>query len=68
MAKRSAKLSDTAILRREQKAAVQLEEQRLEITRELEKLMVKYSKLTGIKELRERKYKVGVAPNDWQKR
>lgn len=67
MKKRSAKLSDTAIARREGIAAAALESQRLELTRELEKLMVKYSKLTGYKELRQRKYKVGAAPNDWHK-
>ena len=40
MKKRSAKLSDTAIARREGIAAAALESQRLELTRELEKLMV----------------------------
>ena len=67
MKKRSAKLADTAIARREGFAAAALESQRLELTRELEKLMVKYSKLTGNKDLRVRKFKVGQAPNDWQK-
>ena len=66
MKKKTAALGQTyAILDRTSEAA-ELEKRRLDITREMEKLMKEYSKITGDKQYSERKRKVGSAPNDWK--
>ena len=44
-----------------------LEEERLEIVREIEKIMKRYAKISGCRRLSRRTAKVGKAPNDWQK-
>ena len=41
-----------------------LEEQRDEVVRRIEKLMIRISKETRIRRLRERKYPLGDSPND----
>lgn len=45
-----------------------LEEERLEIITEIEKIMKRYAKISGNRRLGRRAAKVGKAPNDWQKR
>ncbi len=44
-----------------------LELDRLELTKQMEELAVQYSKISGIKSLRRRRYKVGRAPNDYKR-
>ena len=41
-----------------------LEEQREDVLRRIEKLMVRISKETGMRRLRDRKFPLGDAPND----
>ncbi len=41
-----------------------LEEQRDEVVRRIEKLMVRISRETGMRRLRSRKYPLGSSPND----
>ena len=41
-----------------------LEEQRDDVVRRIEKLMVRISKETGMRRLRDRKFPLGDAPND----
>lgn len=43
-----------------------LEKQRLEVNRKLERLMKRYSKLTGDRKPAIRKARIGYAPNDWK--
>lgn len=43
-----------------------LEQDRLELTRQMEELCRRYAKISGNKKLAKRKFKVGRAPNDWQ--
>ena len=47
---------------------IRLELERLKVARELEETMQKHSRLTGIRLVPRRKYKVGRAPNDWSGR
>lgn len=64
--KKTAALGQTyAVLDRTSEAA-DLEKRRLAITREMEKLMKEYARITGDKQYSERKRKVGSAPNDWK--
>ncbi len=44
-----------------------LENEKLEIKKEIEKLMRQYAKISGYKVLGRRANKVGKAPNDWKK-
>lgn len=44
--------------------AERLEEQREDVVRRIEKLMVRISKGTGMRQLRDRKFPLGDAPND----
>jgi hypothetical protein len=46
--------------------AAKLEKERLELKKEMEKLMKKYAKATGLRKLGRRKYKLGKAPNDFK--
>ena len=46
--------------------AEKLENERLELKKEMEKLMKQYAKLTGNSKLGKRQHKVGKAPNDFQ--
>ncbi len=64
--KKNSKLAETEAVKSRIGIAQQLEAERLEVKREIEKLMVEYAKATGIKKYAKRKYKVGKAPNDWQ--
>lgn len=63
--KKSAKIADTKVETTRMEKAHQLESERLALKKEIEKLMVKYAKLTGQKKLKKRKHKVGKAPNDY---
>ena len=47
---------------------VRLELERLKVEGELEETMQKHLRLTGIRLVPKRKYKVGRAPNDWSDR
>jgi hypothetical protein len=51
-------------MRREEIA--RLERKRLEINRQLERMMKRYAKLTGERKIGRRRFKVGYAPNDWR--
>lgn len=66
--KHDARLSETEFVRDRSYEAEDLELQRLDIVREIEKLMVEYANESGISKLKERKHKVGNAPNDWNKK
>ena len=56
-------LSDISDKQRKQKIE-RLEEQRDDVVRRIEKLMVRISKETKMYKLRDRKYPLGEAPND----
>ena len=56
-------VSDMTEKQRTQKAE-RLEEQRDDVIRRIEKLMVRISKETRMRRLRERKFPLGDAPND----
>lgn len=45
--------------------AYELESEKMQVKREIEKIMKEYAKVSGIKSLKKRPYKVGKAPNDW---
>ena len=45
--------------------AYELEQEKMKIKREMEKIMKQYAKLSGLKSLGKRAYKVGKSPNDW---
>ena len=64
--KKNAKLAETEAVQSRAGLAQQLEIERLEVKREIEKLMVQYAKVTGIKKYAKRKYKLGQAPNDYK--
>lgn len=64
--KKSAKLAETDANQSRMSQAQKLEMERLEVKRDMEKLMVQYAKLTGLKKLAKRKDKVGKAPNDYK--
>ena len=57
-------LADMSDKQRKAKAE-RLEEQREEVVRRIEKLMVRISRETRMRRLRDRKYPLGDAPNDW---
>lgn len=56
--------SNMVSMRREEIA--RLERKRLEINRKLERMMKRYAKLTGERNIGRRKFNVGYAPNDWR--
>lgn len=56
-------VSDMTDKQRKDKVA-RLEEQRDDVVRRIEKLMVRISKETRMRRLRERKYPLGDSPND----
>lgn len=56
--------SNMVSMRREEIA--RLERKRLEINRQLERMMKRYAKLTGERKIGHRRFKVGYAPNDWR--
>ena len=64
MKKKSSALVDSYAVRGRHSETEALERRRLEIKRELEKLMDDYANLTGNKELK-RRHPIGSAPNDW---
>ena len=64
--KKSSTLAESATVTSRASEAKTLEEKKLGIKRELEELMVAFSKETGDKSYKARKYKVGKAPNDWR--
>lgn len=64
---KSAKLADTTVVKGRSSRAEELELERLEVKREMEKLMAQYAKISGLSELADRRYKVGKAPNDYRK-
>lgn len=48
--------------------ANKIELEKLALKKEIEKLMREYAKVSGHKELAERRFEVGKAPNDWRKK
>lgn len=68
MKKKNAKLAETESVRARSSEAEELELRRLDITREIEKLMTQYANESGETQLKQRKAKVGSAPNDWNKK
>ena len=56
-------VSDMTDKQRRDKAE-RLEEQREDVVRRIEKLMVRISKETGMRRLRDRKFPLGDSPND----
>ena len=67
MAKRkSAALENTEAAKTRAEMAAKLEKERLQLKKEMEKLMKKYAKATGLRKLGKRAKKVGKAPNDYQ--
>ena len=64
--KKSTSLAQTEAVQTRAGMAEKLEKERLELKKEMEKLMKKYAKATGLRKLGKRKYKVGKAPNDFQ--
>ena len=66
--KHDARLSETEFMQDRSFEAEDLELKRLDIVREIEKLMAKYADESGVSKLKDRKHKVGNAPNDWNKK
>lgn len=66
MAKRTTALENTAAAKTRADMAAKLEKERLQLTKEMEKLMKKYAKATGLRKLGKRVKKVGKAPNDFK--
>lgn len=66
--KDAAKLSKTAPMRDRAKEAEDCEQRKLQIKKEMEKIMVEYAAITGITSLAMRKHPVGMAPNDWRRK
>ena len=64
---RKSSIAATNLVTERMKDAEVLEKRRLAIQRELEEAMAEYADVTGYKQLKSRKYKVGSAPNDWRK-
>ena len=62
----SSKLAETEVVKGRAGMIAKLEKERLEVKREMEKVMVAYAKLTGLSKLAKRKYAVGKAPNDYK--
>ena len=63
---KSVELEKTEAIQTRKAMAEKLEKERLELKKEMEKLMKKYAKATGLRKLGRRKYKVGKAPNDFK--
>lgn len=61
-----AQLDNTSAIKGRSSEASDLERERLEIVKDLEKLMKQYAKATGDKKYTERKNKLGDAPNDFK--
>lgn len=64
--KKSADLAQTEAIKTRAGMAEKLEKERLEIIKDMEKLMKKYAKATGNGKFSKRQYKVGKAPNDFK--
>ena len=64
--KKSTNLAQTEAVQTRADMAAKLEKERLELTKEIEKLMKKYAKATGLRKLGKRKQKVGKAANDFK--
>ena len=58
-------LAATEAVQSRAEMADKLEKERLELKKEMEKLMKAYAKATGLKKLGKRQHKVGKAPNDY---
>ena len=61
------KAIETLTPEQREEAIIQHEMRRLEVVREIEAVMTRYSKIVGKKSLRNRFFKVGKAANDWKK-
>ena len=61
-------VSDVSVMteRERDDAVFALEKQRYEINRELERIMLKYSKISGKRAFKKRKHRFGEAPNDYR--
>ncbi|MBQ7326561.1 MAG: hypothetical protein IKJ25_05435 [Clostridia bacterium] len=67
MAKKNpANLAHTEAIKTRAGMAEALELERLELTKEMEKVMKQYAKATGNSKLGKRQHKVGKAPNDFK--
>lgn len=64
--KKSTDLAQTEAIKTRAGMAEKLEKERLELKKEMEKLMKKYAKATGLRKLGKRQHKVGKAPNDFK--
>ena len=65
---KSARLADTGAVNERSARIDEIEQEKMELKEEMEKIMKEYAKITGYKALKRRRYKLGEAPNDWQKR
>ena len=66
MAKKKTSLAQSEAVQTRAGMATQLEKERLELTKEMEAVMKKYAKATGLRKLGKRQHKVGKAPNDFK--
>ena len=67
MAKRkSAALENTEAAKTRAEMAAKLEKERLQLKKEMEKVMKQYAKATGLRKLGKRSKKVGKAANDFR--
>ena len=64
--KKSTNLAQTEAIKTRAGMAEKLEKERLELKKEMEKLMKKYAKATGLRKLGRRHQKVGKSPNDFK--
>ena len=64
--KKSTDLAQTEAIKTRAGMAAKLENERLELKKEMEALMKKYAKATGISKYGKRQHKVGKAPNDFK--
>ena len=64
--KKSATPCNTEAAKTRAEMAAKLEKERLELKKEIEKLMKKYAKATGLRKFGTRVKKVGKAPNDFK--
>ena len=63
---KSVELEKTEAIQTRKAMAEKLEKERLELKKEMEKLMKQYAKATGLRKLGKRQKKVGKAPNDFK--
>ena len=63
---KSQSLANTEAIQTRKGMAEKLEKERLELKKEMEQLMKKYAKATGLRKLGKRQHKVGKAPNDFR--